>query len=108
MKEISIHSSASKLTNIYHRQAVIKEAMRLHPSKCYPLERVVPPEGATVCNVDLPGGTIIVTTAPLVNCNESIFGADAKEFNPERWLENSAERLKVMDRTYFTVRSDLS
>lgn len=79
--------------------------MRLHPSNCYPLERVVPEEGATVCNVDLPGGTIIATTAPLINCNEAIFGADAKEFNPERWLDNSADRLKVMERTYFTVRS---
>ena len=77
--------------------------MRLHPSNCYPLERVVPEEGATVCNIDLPKGTIVATTAPLINCNEDIFGTDAKEFRPERWLENSAERLKVMERTFFTV-----
>lgn len=79
--------------------------MRVHPSNCYPLERVVPEEGATVCNIQLPKGTIISSSAPLINCNEEIFGPDAKTFNPERWLKADAEQLRVMERTYFTVRS---
>lgn len=78
--------------------------MRVHPSNCWPLERVVPDEGATVCNIDLPKGTIVSTTAPLININADIFGADAREFKPERWLEADAEQLRIMDRTYFTVR----
>jgi len=77
--------------------------MRVHPSNCWPLERVVPDEGATVCGIDLPGGTIVSTTAPLINLNTDIYGPDAKEFRPERWLDADTEQLRIMDRHYFTV-----
>ncbi|KEF59035.1 uncharacterized protein A1O9_03878 [Exophiala aquamarina CBS 119918] len=111
MDEIDENDRAGKLSSMVtyeqvlampYLQAVIKEAMRVHPSNCWPLERVVPDEGATVCNIDLPKGTIVSTTAPLINTNTDIFGADAKEFNPERWLEADTEKLRIMDRTYFT------
>lgn len=89
------------------RQAVMKEAMRLHPSICFPLERVVPLEGAEICGYNLPHGTIVGVLAPLVNRSKEIFGEDADIFRPERWLEASPQQLKLMDRTYFTVHVPL-
>lgn len=79
--------------------------MRLHPSIAFPLERVVPPEGAHLCGYDLPEGTIVGALAPLINRNKEVFGDDVEEFRPERWLEADPERLKLMERTYMTVSS---
>ncbi|KAI0513308.1 cytochrome P450 [Xylaria bambusicola] len=40
-------------------QAVIKEALRMHPATGLPLERVVSEGGATICNHFFPAGTIV-------------------------------------------------
>jgi hypothetical protein len=40
-------------------QAVIKEALRMHPATGLPLERVVPEGGATMCNRFFPAGVSI-------------------------------------------------
>ncbi|KAJ9653012.1 hypothetical protein H2198_007759 [Neophaeococcomyces mojaviensis] len=67
-------------------QCCLKEAMRFHPSVGYPLERVVPMPGADIGGVYLPGGTIIGVNAMVIHRDKSIFGADANEFRPERWI----------------------
>lgn len=81
----------------------MKEAMRLHPGVGFPLERYVPAEGATICGVNLPGGTIVSMSAPVIHHDESVFGTDAGTFRPERWMEASPEQLKIMDRSFFAV-----
>ncbi|KAK6383591.1 hypothetical protein LTS17_002883 [Exophiala oligosperma] len=83
-------------------QAVIKEALRLHAPTCFPLERIVPAEGTQIGGYFVPGGCVISTMAPLMNKNTEVFGADAEEFRPERWLNQDSERLKLMERTFFT------
>jgi cytochrome P450 len=82
----------------------MKEAMRLHPGVGFPLERLVPSEGATVCGVTLPSRTIISMSAPVVQLDRSVFGDDATEFRPERWIDEDPEQLKVMDRSLLMVR----
>jgi cytochrome P450 len=86
---------------------VIKEALRLHAPTCFPFERIVPAEGTEVCGFYIPPGTVIGTMAPLMNLNKDVFGEDAESFRPERWLGQDPDRLKLMDRTFFTV-SELS
>ena len=81
----------------------MKEAMRLHPGVAYPLERYVPPEGATICGVELPGGTNVSVTAPVVHMDKAVYGVDADDFRPERWIEADAEQLKLMDRSFLAV-----
>jgi cytochrome P450 len=81
----------------------MKEAMRLHPGVGFPLERKVPEGGATICGVSLPGDTIISMSAPVVHVDISIFGKDAAQFRPERWLDGDEEQLKVMERSLLTV-----
>lgn len=87
-------------------QATMKEAMRMHPAVGFPLERFVPAEGAEVCGVMLPAGTNISISAPVVHMNTDVFGIDAAEFRPERWLEASPEQLKMMDRSFLAVSCD--
>ena len=78
--------------------------MRLHPSIGFPLERVVPAGGAELCGQNLPEGTIVGVLPPLINRNREVFGGDSEAFRPERWSEASPDRLKLMERTYTTVR----
>ncbi|KAF5562345.1 hypothetical protein FNAPI_3241 [Fusarium napiforme] len=81
-------------------QATLKEAMRMHPAVGFPLERYVPEGGAEVCGYNLPAGTNISTSAPLMHIDKGVFGHDARIFRPERWLEASPENLSLMDRTF--------
>lgn len=76
--------------------AVVKEAMRLHPSVGFLMERHVPSQGATICGKYIPSGTIVGINPWVTNRNEEVF-PDAEAFKPERWLESSEARLKEMD-----------
>lgn len=82
----------------------MKEAMRLHAGVGYPLERLVPKGGAELCGVYLPGGTRVGINPWVVHMDKEIYGEDAAEFRPERWLKASAEKLKLMDRSFLAVR----
>lgn len=79
--------------------------MGLHPSVTYPLERYIPPEGTTICGVKLPGGTNVSVTAPVVHMDKTVYGEDTADFRPERWLDASPDRLKMMERSFLAVRS---
>ena len=87
-------------------QAVIKEAMRLHPATGLPLWRVVPDGGAEISGQYFPAGAVIGLNTWVAHYNEDVFGADAKQFRPERWLEAEKEggaRIKQMDNYYLPV-----
>lgn len=81
----------------------MKEAMRCHPGVSYPLERVVPPGGAELCGVHLNEGTIVGVNPVVIHRDTNIFGDDALQFNPERWLGDDTEHIKNMDRHLMTV-----
>lgn len=76
--------------------------MRMHPGVSYPLERVVPEGGAELCGAHLPAGTIVGVNPAVIHRNQDIFGEDADQFRPERWLDEEA-RVKEMDRHLLTV-----
>lgn len=84
-------------------QAVIKEAMRLHPGIGFPLERYVPSEGANLGGYSLAPGTIVGVNPHVIHRNKAVYGEDADAFRPERWIEASKEEVAAMDRTYLTV-----
>ncbi|KEF55721.1 uncharacterized protein A1O9_08471 [Exophiala aquamarina CBS 119918] len=80
-------------------QAVLKEAMRLHPSTGFTLARVVPEGGTVLLGYDLPEGTTVGINSWVAHRNENVFGSDVESFIPERWLV-SQESVRKMDR-YF-------
>ncbi|KAF4834326.1 Cytochrome P450 monooxygenase gsfF [Colletotrichum tropicale] len=91
----------SESLELEYLQLCIKEAMRMHPGVSYPLERIVPEGGVELCGVHLPAGTVVGMNAAVVHRNYEIFGQDADEFRPERWL-CPEEKAKNMDRHLLT------
>lgn len=75
----------------------------MHPGVGFPLERYVPHEGATICDIDIPAGTIVSMSANVIHMDKEVFGEDADQFRPERWLDVSSEQLKLMDRSFLAV-----
>ncbi|KAK4504846.1 hypothetical protein PRZ48_002809 [Zasmidium cellare] len=80
------------LEKLPYLTAVIKESLRLSPSVPVPLPRVVPPQGATLSNHPIPGGTIVGMSLRFVHQSEEIF-PDPQTFNPDRWLGPDASSL---------------
>ncbi|KEF55246.1 uncharacterized protein A1O9_08900 [Exophiala aquamarina CBS 119918] len=68
-------------------QACIKEAMRLHPSLGTQHTRFVPKGGVVIAGTHLPEQTIVGINAWVMHRQEAIFGIDAAQYRPERWLE---------------------
>ncbi|KAI0477851.1 cytochrome P450 [Xylariaceae sp. FL0804] len=79
-------------------QACIREALRLHPATGLPLERVVPAGGAVVADTFFPEGTVVGVNSWVEHYNKDIWGSDAHEFKPERWLTKDADKLSEMNR----------
>jgi cytochrome P450 len=78
-------------------QAVIKEGLRIFPPVAGLMAKQVPPQGDTWKGQFIPGGTKIGYCAWGIFRREDIWGADAGEFRPERWLESGDEKLKEME-----------
>ena len=81
-------------------QAVIREALRMHPATGLCLERDVPDGGLELNEHFLPAGTIVGANAWVLHYSTSTFGDDANIFRPERWLEADPEKLKAMNRSW--------
>ena len=112
-EELKASQEAGKLSNpvnwqecqsLRYLDACIKEAERVHPAVGLPLERVVPPEGSNICGRYLKGGTIVGINAWVVNQDQEVFGADAGDWRPDRWLCEPTRRTR-MEQALFTVRS---
>lgn len=76
--------------------AVCKEAMRLLPSIPFQLLRHVPQGGMRVGDKYIPAGTEVGISPLAQNRNPEIWGDDADEFKPERWLV-SEEKARFLD-----------
>ncbi|KAJ9606160.1 hypothetical protein H2200_009121 [Cladophialophora chaetospira] len=73
--------------------ATIKEAMRLHPSVGFTLPRTVPAGGIEIAGTYIPAGWRVGMNAAVIGYNEEIFGRDALEFRPRRWLESDSAKM---------------
>ena len=80
-------------------QAVIKEGLRIFPPVAGLMAKEAPPEGHLWKGHFIPGGTRIGSCAWGIFRREDIWGPDAQEFRPERWLESTPERLRDMEGT---------
>lgn len=67
-------------------QAVVYESMRLFPANGLPLARVSPPEGLHLNGYFFPAGVQLTVYSWVFHRNKDVFGDDAMEFRPERWL----------------------
>jgi cytochrome P450 len=87
-------------------QAIIKEALRMHPATGLPLWRVVPQGGVQIGEYWLPPGSNVGANSWVAHYDKSVFGDDAHVFRPERWLkarEEGGDRIKAMESSYMPV-----
>jgi cytochrome P450 len=108
LKEISDADAADQLSNpvqdkearaLPYLNAVEKEAMRMHPSVGLLMERHVPAGGRIICGEHIPAGTIVGIN-PWVLHNDAQVFPNPEAFEPERWLESSADYLAAMEKSY--------
>ncbi|SJL11872.1 uncharacterized protein ARMOST_15283 [Armillaria ostoyae] len=93
-------------SSLPYLDAVVHETLRMHPpvseatrvaaeDDVLPLSTpVVTKSGETVNSIFVAKGSILTVTLETLNTSEEFWGPDAKEFKPERWLEDFAPRAK--------------
>lgn len=91
------YASASTLPYL---DAVIKEALRIHPPTGIMYGRTVPPEGATVCGKFIPAGTEVGISPWVLHYDPELF-PDPEKFQPERWLTTDPDLLAQRKRSIF-------
>lgn len=97
----SYHFSWAEARQMLFLQACIKESLRLHPALGMILPRVVPAHGTNICGVFIPGGTEVGCNAWTVHRDKDVYGADADEWVPERWMDASEDKVKMLERYNF-------
>ncbi|KAJ4358238.1 uncharacterized protein N0V89_002818 [Didymosphaeria variabile] len=78
-------------------QAVILEGLRIHPAAAFPLVRIVPKGGAHIAGRFFPEGVSVGINCWVAHANQAVFGEDADQFRPERWLADK-ETVSAMNR----------
>ncbi|QDS71312.1 hypothetical protein FKW77_001782 [Venturia effusa] len=101
LKGISSPITYDQARNIPYLNAVIKEALRVHPAAGLPIQRVVPKGGRTIAGRFFPAGTLVGINPWAAHANREVFGQDADVYNPERWLEEP-EIVKKRDAYFMT------
>ncbi|KAK0227131.1 cytochrome P450 [Armillaria nabsnona] len=93
-------------SSLPYLDAVVHETLRMHPpvlesvrvateDDVLPLATpVVTKSGETVNSLFVAKGTVLIVPIRTLNMSEEFWGPDAKEFKPERWLEDSAPKAK--------------
>ncbi|KAL2193255.1 cytochrome P450 [Corynascus similis CBS 632.67] len=74
--------------HLQYTRASIKEAQRLHPVIGMSLSRKVPRPGLSLHGHFFPAGTSVGCNPVGLHLQAEIFGDDATNYNPDRWLQN--------------------
>ena len=106
-----IVSHATARASLPYLQAVIFEAIRVHPPLFTLLPKIVPPGGDTFDddtqpkgsggyrNIFVPGGTRIAVNPFGMMRHVETFGEDVEVFRPGRWMDVGSEQRTEMERT---------
>ncbi|ORY67113.1 benzoate 4-monooxygenase cytochrome P450 [Pseudomassariella vexata] len=71
-------------------QACIKETLRIFGPVPMGLPRLAPEGGIIFGNREFPKGTVLSVNAWVMHHSKEIWGSDARQFNPNRWLGNDS------------------
>ncbi|KAK9734006.1 hypothetical protein RND81_04G107800 [Saponaria officinalis] len=88
-KDKTIIIDEDDLKSMKYLQAVIKEALRLHPPLPLLLFRE-PSQNAKVCNYDIAAGTMVIVNAWAIHRHPALWD-EPEAFRPERFLNNSVD-----------------
>ncbi|KAJ7167314.1 cytochrome P450 [Mycena crocata] len=95
--------TAADFDSMTYTIAVMKETFRFHPvsytslreaarDEILPLSKpLITKSGKTITELPIPKKMVLVVSLAGYNRNTDVFGQDAHEFNPERWLDDSVQ-----------------
>ncbi|KAI9781400.1 MAG: hypothetical protein M1839_005994 [Geoglossum umbratile] len=72
------------IDSLPYLRAVVNEVFRYHPT--IPMTQRAATEDTTILGQYIRKGTVVVTSPSAVNYSRELWGDDADQFNPERWL----------------------
>jgi len=84
--ESGIAFASEELASLKHLNGVINEALRLYPVIPTATYRKAPPEGISIGETFIPGGTDVWTPQYAIGRSEEIF-PEPDRFLPERWYK---------------------
>ncbi|KAL4895192.1 cytochrome P450 [Aspergillus ambiguus] len=76
--------SAATLDGLPYLNAFCNEVLRFHPSVPGTVRTAA--RDTSLLGVPIPKGTLLLLSPEVINRSEELWGPDAHEFNPERWL----------------------
>ncbi|KAL9105781.1 MAG: hypothetical protein Q9227_009083 [Pyrenula ochraceoflavens] len=100
-----------EVQKLTYLEAVIHETFRCLPLGAALSRRAIPPDRIFTLNDGrcVPSGTTVAMVGLMTHFNQDVYGKDAREFRPERWLiqdgespDGYAERLRRMNRADLT------
>lgn len=91
-----------ELQDMPYFQACVKETLRHSPSAPIILPRMVSEGGEELHGMYAPAGTEVAANPWVTNRHPEVYGNDAMEWRPERWLDCDDEHSKMMERFMFT------
>ena len=91
---LSIPVAYAEAVKLPYLKGCINEGMRLHPSVGLTMPRHVPTGGATISGFHFPAGYRVGINGAVVHYDKEVFGLDAENFNPDRWIEGDAVRME--------------
>ncbi|KAH7111803.1 cytochrome P450 [Dendryphion nanum] len=87
----------SETQDMPYLQAIVREGLRIHPAAGFHYQRVVPKGGAEIAGQFFNEGIVVGINAWVAHFNTTVFGEDADQFRPERWLEDK-EKVSLMNK----------
>ncbi|RKU45312.1 hypothetical protein DL546_007167 [Coniochaeta pulveracea] len=94
--QISSPITDAEAKNFPYLQAIIREGLRMYPPATGLLPKVSKKD-EIVCGARIPAGTNVAWAPWAIMHSSEVFGQDAEIFRPERWIEASEDRKKLMD-----------
>jgi len=98
--ELSDPASYNEAKRLPFLRAIINEALRIHPVVGQPMVRVIGEGGAHIAGRYFPPGTEVGVNPWVIHKNTAIFGHDAPEFRPERWLTKNSREARALDENF--------
>ena len=90
---LSMPATYAEAVKLPYLEACINEGMRLHPSVGLTMPRLVPASGETIPGFYFPEGYRVGVNGAIVQYDKDVFGPDADDFNPDRWIKGDAVRM---------------
>ncbi|CAN9293602.1 unnamed protein product [Alternaria alternata] len=89
-----------QLASLPYLVATVKEALRLFSAFAVSMPRYAPSQGITLCGKHIPAGYTVGMNPAIVSHDPNVFGEDAHEFVPERWLQSEDRTRLALTQIY--------